>query len=168
MTIIRIVTLGDILSIATIYRENLQAAYRGIMPSELLDNLSIEQCSDMWQKIFSKDSKIFVATNAEKVVGFASLRLVHIEADNSYHTAEIQSLHVSPLYWQKRIGTALCNAILETIKLENFSKIIVWVFKKNSRARCFYEKFGFSPTNNLKTHWHSYKIEQIQYEIKLG
>ena len=49
----------------------------------------------------------------------------------------------------KGYGKALMKSTLSEFKKEGYENIFLWVLAENSRARHFYEQFGFSPTDDF-------------------
>ena len=68
--VIRPATPEDALAIAAVHVDAWKAAYRGIVPDEFLDSLSIEQRSDAWRQILSEGSpeNVMVAQAADSIV----------------------------------------------------------------------------------------------------
>ena len=71
---VRVAAPADIDVIARIHVQSWQTSYRGILPDELLDNLSVERRAEQWQRTMPRnDMFVYVAENvAGEIVGFAS------------------------------------------------------------------------------------------------
>lgn len=64
--------------------------------------------------------------------------------------AELICIHSLQEHWGKGYGSIMMNLILSEIMQQGFSKVMLWVFTENIRARRFYEKHGFIVTENRK------------------
>ena len=64
--------------------------------------------------------------------------------------SEIICIHSLPDNWGRGYGSTMMEYILKDIKNAGFSKVMLWVFKENMRARKFYEKHGFVLTDKSK------------------
>jgi hypothetical protein len=72
--IIRPACLADALRIATIHVEAWQVAYRGIVPDEFLDALSVEERRVGWQRILETgESLTWVAEDKNMALGWISM-----------------------------------------------------------------------------------------------
>lgn len=58
------------------------------------------------------------------------------------HGGMIQSVFVKPNYRRQGIGTSLFNAIIDNLPKE-IEKVIIYVVKKNEKAKSMYEALGF-------------------------
>jgi len=66
----------DASGIAKVHIETWQHAYRGQMPDNFLDKLSIEKRTKRWEESLSKpqpESQTFVAETDNKIIGFCSV-----------------------------------------------------------------------------------------------
>jgi GNAT superfamily N-acetyltransferase len=53
--LIRRATPGDVIAVATVHVRSWQAAYRGLMPDEVLDGLSVERRAGMWRSVLQTE-----------------------------------------------------------------------------------------------------------------
>lgn len=65
-------------------------------------------------------------------------------------TAEIICIHSLSNNWRKGYGRIMMDKMLYDIKLQGYTKVILWVFKDNKRAHSFYEACGFKETGECK------------------
>jgi hypothetical protein len=71
---IRSATPIDARAIATIHVEAWRAAYRGIVPDEYLDSLSIDGRESAWrQNLLAADTSTWVAQESDAIVGWISV-----------------------------------------------------------------------------------------------
>ena len=52
--------------------------------------------------------------------------------------------------WAKGYGSATMEYVLAQLQQANYESVILWVFEANTRARKFYEKHGFTLTEQNK------------------
>ena len=129
--------------IATIHVEAWKAAYRGIVPDEFLDSLSIDQRESAWRGYLSAgDATAWVAQEAETIVGWISAAASR-DADSSASTGEIWAVYVTPGHWGKGLGRSLCKTAERNLLLGGFMEVTLWVLRDNVRAVKFYESNGF-------------------------
>ena len=150
---IRPATLKDVQQIAEIHVASWQAAYPGLLPQKLLDNLSAEPRANWWRQAIAQNGriKILVATDeADNIQGFAAYSPSR-DDDATEDTAEIQAIYLAPTAWGKGYGRVLMNRALEDIQAQGFTEVTLWVLKGNQRAITFYEKAGFNLENETKT-----------------
>ena len=98
----------------------------------------------------SKDFKIYVAEENNKILGFASFRL----DKGNPSTAEITTNAVNPKYQKQGIGSALYKKIIS--ELRNLGVKYIHVSTNNEIAKKAYEKIGFTK-----------KIDTTRYFMKL-
>lgn len=77
---------------------------------------------------------------------------------------EIVSIYFLPQYIGKGYGRFLLNAVVGKLEQLGFDDIFLWVLEENLRARKFYEKAGFIPSENyLDDNIGGKKLREIQY-----
>ena len=53
-------------------------------------------------------------------------------------------------YWGKGYGRKLMRVVMSELKEQGFSEVFLWVLEENTRARRFYEMFGFTCTDDYR------------------
>jgi GNAT superfamily N-acetyltransferase len=147
-TTVRRATERDADRIAAVHVRSWQVAYRGLLPDELLDRLSVEQRKQMWsERLAPQDEASFtlVAEADGVIAGFCSVALPSRDDDAGRYTGELAAIYVQPRRWRAGIGGALLAAMLEALSRRGWSEVTLWVFASNHAARAFYERFGFEP-----------------------
>ncbi|MEQ1908774.1 MAG: GNAT family N-acetyltransferase [Vicinamibacterales bacterium] len=142
--IIRKARLEDARAIATIHVRAWQAAYRDIVPSAFLNELSIDQREDLWHQRLARvgNATLFLAEEDEEVLGWAGVGPSR-DTDAGTTTGELYALYVSPRYWRHGVGRRLQSEGLEHLRDAGFTELTLWVLRANSNARTFYESVGF-------------------------
>lgn len=135
---IRSATEKDALAVATINVLGWKTTYRGLVPDELLDHLSVtEKRIENFSKAISDCPIFLVAENETGVIGYLNGGKPHISEFPYLH--EIYGFYVHPEYQGKGIGTALIGAFQEKIKGQSFC---VCMLDGNTKALHFYQKRG--------------------------
>ncbi|MGI8492951.1 MAG: GNAT family N-acetyltransferase [Acidimicrobiales bacterium] len=93
---------GDAGGLAEVHVKTWQAAYRGRIPDEVLDSLSVAERRRRWSEILEASeppaTMTWVAREAGEIIGFASVCPTRDE-DAAPGTGEVASLYVSAEGW---------------------------------------------------------------------
>jgi ribosomal protein S18 acetylase RimI-like enzyme len=140
---IRSATPVDARAIATIHVEAWRAAYRGIVPDEYLDSLSIDgRESASRQILLAADTSTWVAQESDAIVGWISAGPSR-DTDADMSAGEIWAVYVAPERWGKGVGRSLCQQVEEQLRTQGCVAVTLWVLKDNERALKFYQSNGF-------------------------
>lgn len=143
---IRRATPADARGIAEIHVAAWQSAYRDLLPGAVLDHLSAEESAKRWEeRIAGAWPHVFVAEEAERVVGFAACGSSHDEDLDREKVGEIYTIYVHPRAWRRGWGTALLSEALRALREEGFAEVVLWVLRGNRQAMTFYRAAGFEP-----------------------
>jgi len=167
---IREARLGDAPGIAKVHIQSWGAAYRGLIPDSILEDLNLQERTLRWRNNLSRPNVwIFVAVQEESVVGFCSLAPARDEEEDSKTVAEVTSIYVDPDEWGKGFGKALSEASLQKARQCGFQEMVLWVLRENRRARDFYEHLGFQldGAGNAKEFAPGLLIPQVRYRLEL-
>jgi ribosomal protein S18 acetylase RimI-like enzyme len=131
-----------------------QAAYRGLMPDEVLDGLSVEQREQMWQQALANQEGpvVYVAVDDAAVVGFCAVAAPSRDEDAEDDVAEIVAIYVDPNAWRVGVGRALMDVALAELREDAWRSVTLWVLAENHPARDFYARLGFEPDGAETTH----------------
>jgi ribosomal protein S18 acetylase RimI-like enzyme len=139
VTVVRPATPDDAQAIAEIQVETWRAAYLGVMPREVLDGLDANESTRTWRHWLSVETTAqFVAERSGAVVGFASVGPSRHEPESG----EVYSIYVRPDAWGTGSGSALMDAAVAWLA-DRWQEAILWVAEENTRARRFYERYGW-------------------------
>jgi ribosomal protein S18 acetylase RimI-like enzyme len=134
----------DASGIAQVHIQSWQTSYRGMVPDEVLDNLSIKRREGYWQQITSGSEIlhfVFVAENEqEEVVGFASGG--RSRQESLPFAGELYAIYLLEAYKRQGIGIKLFQAAIERLIVEGIDSMMLWVLADNYPARRFYEKMA--------------------------
>ena len=147
---IRRVAVGDENSLAYVQTESWKAAFKEIIPADvLLKHTDIKRTVEMYRKLLS-DNKGYGyileldenphciawwdSTREQGMEGFAELICIHSLKDN----------------WHKGYGNLMMEQILSDVKASGYSDLMLWVFADNIPAIKFYESNGFTASGKKK------------------
>lgn len=138
---------GDEKILAYIQTESWKAAFAEILsPDELLQCTDVEKAEEMYKRVLSRQlvnlTIEFVDQKPHCIAGWSRNR-----SENDSDAAELICIHSLCDKWHKGYGSIMMRHILGEIKQAGYTDVVLWVFEKNSRAISFYEKHGFTPTN---------------------
>ena len=141
---IRMARLEDAPAIAQVHVIAWQAAYRGLLPATLLDNLTVEGRIQEWNEILSLGGGyILVCTNADRIIGFAGCGECRDYDLSDGRTGELYAIYLEPSFWGQGYGAALLKAALTLLQQDDYRLVTLWVLEGNHPARGFYEHVGF-------------------------
>ena len=159
----------DLRSVAEVHTEAWKVAYRGVVPDEVLDGLTVDgRLEGLRQYLGSSDDLILlVAESEDRIVGFA-LVAPSRDDDAVQGAGEIQSIYVAPDLWRQGVGQALLGASIRTLAGEAFRTATLWVLDTNVRARRFYEDCGWTLDGAVKVEDRgSYSLREVRYSREL-
>ena len=142
---IRDATPEDAAAIAEVHVRSWRSAYRGMIPVEVLDALSVVQRERNWRERLllatTADAIPFtlVAELAGAVRGFCNVSRLDADAE-----ATIGALYLEPAHLRAGIGSALLATALARLRDAGRDDVVLWVLEENRAARAFYERFGFA------------------------
>lgn len=133
------------MEIGRIHVESWQAAYVGVVPQSLLDELDAAERGRNWYDAIEANpepehGRRLVAEVDGAVVGPA---LVVPDRDGEADVGEIPVIYVDPPAWGEGAGHALIVECEIEFSRRGFREAILWVLADNPRARRFYERQGW-------------------------
>ena len=167
---VRPARLDDAAAIGRVHVETWQACYRGQMPDEILDSLSVTQRAEQWQRRLAAEPQVgavFVAETGAEIVGFASC--APAEGENSLEGAgELQAIYLHPDQWGFGIGRRLLEVTEARLRDDGYGRAMLWVLGANERARRFYETAGWTCDGTEQMyHRDGHDIPEVRYERDL-
>ena len=134
----------DARAVAEVHVGSWQWAYRGLMPDDFLDGLSVDQREGFWSdRLAAENHGVVVAADLDgNVVGFASISACR-DDDASERTGELEAIYVTEETAGTGTGRALVDAAVEMLRARGFGRATLWVLETNDRARRFYERAGW-------------------------
>lgn len=162
---IRTVLATDIPAVARLHVAVWQAAYRGLLPDDYLDALSVERRVSMWHSIVAAEqAPSLVAADAGGIVGFLLGGPVRDEDAGGAMIGEVYAIYVAPDHWGAGVGAMLMRHGLASLLAQGYQEVVVWVLRGNVRAINFYGRMGFQPDGAEKTDSRGAVVfEEIRY-----
>lgn len=152
---IRIANSDDIKQIADIKIKGWQQAYEGIVDSNYLAGMTLENQIDNYTNYYDLNN-IVVAERGNKIVGFCRFCFIQ----NTDIDCEIREIYVEPTLKRTGIGGMLFDYTKSLLKSKGSKKFAVGVFTNNNDARRFYEKMGGKISDNK-----TIVIDNVSYDI---
>ena len=126
--------LEDARAVAQVHVLSWQHAYREILPSGFLSQLSAESREAMWHESIVKGvPELLVARVQDTVVGFIAFGPSRDEG-TSPASAEVWAIYLAPNSWSSGIGRALWLAAKERMLEQSVRSVSLWVIATNERA----------------------------------
>jgi ribosomal protein S18 acetylase RimI-like enzyme len=145
--VVRDATLADARAIAEVHVRSWQAAYRGLLPDDLLESLSAPDREAMWRMSLARPAPgngCLVAEEEGDVIGFAAFgpaRKDHIAAPPD--AGEVYAIYLAPERFGRGVGRTLLSLATDRLREAGFRSAVLWVLEANERARGFYELMGW-------------------------
>ncbi|MCU1592735.1 MAG: N-acetyltransferase [Frankiales bacterium] len=136
---IRTARPADALAVESIRIGTWRTAYRGIVPDDVLDALTVEE-GRRAELLADPSSTTLLAERAGMAIGMAVCGPAR--DDDRAGTHELYALYVVPQAWGAGVGSALLARCPDASSL--------WVLEQNTRARDFYVRHGFTPDGESK------------------
>ncbi len=144
-----------------------RAAYRGQLPNDFLEGLSVDQRARFWDRIFAQGKAsgteaVFVAEDLEpRVVGFASAG--PNRGEESEFEGELTTLYVLPAFQGRGLGRRLFLTTCEALGALGRGSLIAWVLASHQQARGFYETLGGRLVGEKKEPWGGEEVREVAY-----
>jgi len=135
---------ADVPAIAAVRIRSWQEAYRGVIPQDYLDSLSVA-AEVKRREAHSLDGQHVAEANGG-VVGW--LYVGPYRADEGEDVpgpscGEVAAIYALPELWGRGVGRSLLGYGLGELRRLGLSPVLLWVLVANERARRFYERAGF-------------------------
>ncbi len=161
---IRKVQEGDQVALAYIQTESWKAAFKEILPEETLQKATeINRATAMYQGLLDEhigNGYLLEVNGAPHCIAWWD----QARDDDMPDYAELICIHSLQDNWGKGYGTKMMEKVLGDIKDAGYTKVMLWVFTDNNRARKFYEAQGFVTYGKTKP---CFETQEICYEKNL-
>ena len=77
-----------------------------------------------------------------ELAGFASAGPTR-DDDDPHDVGELYTIYLLPVAWGRGLGAALLDTAQADLARRRHRTMTIWVLEGNTRARRFYEKYGF-------------------------
>jgi len=151
---IREATPADARAIAEVHVRSWQAAYRGELPDDYLDRLSVDERERQWIERLAEAvlrGGTVVAEEDGRVIGFAGFGPTR-DADAPAGTGEVYALYLLPGSVGRGVGRELFAQVNARLRELGYTRATLWVLATNQRSRRFYEAAGWAFDGTERTH----------------
>lgn len=148
------------MEISKVHAASWRFAYKGIIPQDYLDKIQDGRWADRMDV-----TRTLVCVEDGRIVGTSTISKSRLE--RLPDCGEVISIYLLPDRIGKGYGKALMTAALSELKARGFDEVFLWVLEENERARRFYERFGFLPTDDfLDTAIGGKPLREVRYVYK--
>lgn len=141
---VRFANRDDCTAIAEVHVASWRTTYRGQVPDEQLNQLSVPDRSERWRQALAQaKSHAIVAEEHDRIVGFVSFGECR-DQDVEARTGEVYAIYLLSEFQGLGIGRSLWSKAIKELKTSGFDSVVVWVLDTNASARAFYEGMGCS------------------------
>jgi GNAT superfamily N-acetyltransferase len=134
--------------------------YADLMPSELLESITLESREAQWQRTFQNDVGVFVAVVQGEIVGFCSVGMRE-------GVFELFRLYLLKSHQGAGIGFALWQRALEYAKARDVREMVLWALETNPTRR-FYERQVGQLEGRKVEMMHGTKLVEVGYRFQIG
>lgn len=144
---IRRATPGDVDQIADVHVRSWQAAYRGLLPDEVIEQMVAgrQARADRFRALLADEEspqRAWVAVDGVGIVGMAVIGPSR-DPEAGPTTGELEAIYLAPEAMGRCIGRALLDEAVSDLRERGFTDAMLWVLRENQRARAFYEAAGW-------------------------
>jgi L-amino acid N-acyltransferase YncA len=168
---VRAAAPADALSIASVQVESWRTAYRGRLPDDVLDGLSVERRVEAWSGVIAARepaSAVLLLEQDGVVEGFAHVGAAR-DSDVGPEVGEVSAIYLRPTIWHRGFGRELMAAALRHLAEAGFTSAILWVLDTNDRARRFYEAGGWWRDGTERTEQIAgARVDEVRYVYDVG
>jgi GNAT superfamily N-acetyltransferase len=168
---IREATIADARPIAEIHVRAWRGAYRGQVPDDFLDALSVEDRLGQheWTIRNPRETwRLWVVEDDGGVIGFAVTGPSE-DADADERTGEVYAIYLEPDRVGTGFGRTLFAHAVEDLRARGFTTATLWVLETNERARRFYETAGWTPDGTTASErFDCAMLPTVRYRASLG
>ena len=149
---VRLAMLADAPSVAIVHVGSWRSTYRGLVPEEYLDGLSVDRRRKAWEQLIaeaSEDRGVLVLEDNDTVVGFCHFSPTR-DDDAGPAAGEVTAIDLLASHWRRGGGSLLLVQAVQALTNAGFHRATLWVLDSNDRARRFYENHGWHPDGSIK------------------
>jgi RimJ/RimL family protein N-acetyltransferase len=151
--VIREATSDDARAIAEVHMASWRWAYRGDLPAEFLDGLTVDDREREWREWLAPEqgAGTLVALEGGAIVGFCSFGPSR-DDDADEQIAEVRTIYLREEVAGRGIGRDLFASANDRLHDLGYRRATLWVMASNERSRRFYERSGWSWDGTTSAH----------------
>lgn len=169
---IRAATPSDAEQIASVHVRSWQAAYRGLLPQDYLDQLDPAGRLPRWRRTLreidpARDG-VIVAVRNGRICGATWFGPTRDTDTDPAEVGELIGIYLLHEAWGKGLGRTLMTAVVEQLTASGYTQATLWVLESNARARRFYGKAGWAEDGAVKQDDRlGFSITEVRYRRQL-
>lgn len=164
---IRTASPADAAGIARVHVESWRTTYPGLLPDEVLANLSYAHRAEYWRGVLSSGTSsalIYVAEDEdEEIVGFASGGVER--SGQMGYEGELYAIYLLERVQRQGLGQRMVLAFTQGLLNAGYNSMLVWVLATNP-ARKFYERLGGGKVAEKETPMGGVPMVEVAYGWK--
>lgn len=142
--VVRPATPGEARALAALHLASAVAGYGAIFPPESPPP-TVDELTDAWTAwLADPRTTVLVADQPERP---RTGVVVACPDPADPAVGHVARLYVAPDAWGRGIGRRLHDACLGVLRRDGFTEATLWVLEDNRRARSWYERLGWRPTD---------------------
>jgi GNAT superfamily N-acetyltransferase len=163
--VLRDAGIADSVTIAHLHRRTALHAYAHIFPPDAPEPTHEELVADWEARLRPRDCRqtCFVAEHDGTVVGVIGAGPDPLDPLMGH----LSGLYVDVSCWGCGIGSRLYQRAVEHLRSQSFSTATLWVLEGNVRARGWYERRGWTATDDRLVAYAPAGIEDVVYRLAL-
>jgi RimJ/RimL family protein N-acetyltransferase len=147
MMIVRRARPADAPAMAVVHVASWRAAYVGLVPASVLNELSVPTRTASWERILAdgetRGSRAWVAVLGGRIQGFVSAGPSRDADDHRGQVGEVYAIYLAPSAWGHGLGGELLRTAEDDLCDHGYRAATIWVLAGNARARRFYQQCGY-------------------------
>jgi GNAT superfamily N-acetyltransferase len=168
---IRRARVEDADAIGRVQVETWRAAYRGLLPDEIVDSFDVEERRRLWREGLSRPrrpgSETLIVEVGGAVVGFTSVGVWREGDKPAEGVGELFTIYVDPAHWSTGVGRALIARAEESMRRSGFVEGRLWVLDGNERAERFYRAAGWERDGRKVDEFQGAEVIELRYSKRL-
>jgi GNAT superfamily N-acetyltransferase len=164
MVHIRRATPADAMAVADVHIHSWRVGYRGLIPQDFLDELSIAEQASRYAFATDEPTDIhtLVAVDGSAICGHVTVG--PSRDPDQPDIGEVWSLYVAQPHWGTGVAQVLFAAGIDALVHAGHGRALLWVMAANSRARRFYESAGWRPDGAARIEViGGYPVAEVRY-----
>lgn len=139
-----------------------RSAYDGLLPPETIAAATGPGGADRQRTFLAENParRALLAEDGGEAVGMA----IHGPDRQADGDVELYVIYVLSGYWSRGVGRSLMDRVIEDVRASGHARLALWVLEGNTRARRFYERYGFAVTEKKIHERHGHVSYELRYE----
>ena len=134
---------------AVVHCQSIKATFEDCLP-EYVKGRPLDHCETTMERCLSDPARTTMALlHGDQIMGFAAVAPSQ-EEDMRGVAGLLDRIYLHPSVCGAGLGNKLMYWAEDEIKGQGFSRMTLWVFAVNKRARHFYQKHGYEPDGSTK------------------